>query len=68
MDQLNLKLNNNVLEELSFYCKVLSLFENTETITEIEIKKKVQFYSQRSKSILNEMTDQGSNDSTNNHV
>ncbi|GAB5063225.1 hypothetical protein KB1253_09390 [Lactiplantibacillus plantarum] len=68
MENLNLKFRSEMLNELAFYTKVLTLFENTESLTEDEIKKRVSFYSRKTQFILNDMTDQSTYDSSSNRI
>lgn len=68
MENLNLKFRSEMLNELAFYTKVLTLFENTESLTEDEIKKRVSFYSRKTQFVLNDMTDQSTYDSSSNRI
>ena len=68
METLNWKVSCEMLEELAFYTKVLTLFENTESLTKEEIEKRVSFYLKKNQIILIYMADPSTNKSTNNQI
>lgn len=66
METLNWKVSSEMLDELAFYTKILTLFENTESLTKEEIEKRVSFYLKKTQFVLSDMADPSTDESTDN--